>query len=343
MQLGMICNNIIWSGLCQSHRLQIFAVKSKTFPEPPITGTSLAEDAATRYLGALGSSVARFDGMRDKRSLLPGLQLRRHDCRDLQGAPWWTQEPAGLHLLLTLAGGADLSVDGQVLARRPSLAGHVLVWSAAQIYRLQRQSRRGDVDRSLLISLTPAWLQSRLPDTHPLRQAATGHLGLRRHALPRPALAVLQQLLQPPRQDEDLLPLYMESRVLELLHQVAHGLRETAGVKLSRRKFLRMTLVREELESGTADHWSLAEIAARHHLSVNTLQRHFRAAWDASVDEYRRDARLRRARCALERDGLSVAQAAELAGYSSPANFATAFRRAFGMAPSQAARAAAKP
>ncbi|SAH81251.1 enterobactin-dependent positive regulator [Bordetella trematum] len=317
-------------------------MNSKTFSKPSIAGTSLPEDAATRYLGALGSSVARFDGMRDKRSLLPGLQLRRHDCRDLQGAPWWTQESAGLHLLLTLTGGADLSVDGQMLARRPGLAGHALIWGAGQMYRLQRQSRRGDIDRSVLISLAPAWLQSRLPDTHPLRQAGAGHLDLRRHALTRPSLAVLQQLLQPPRQDDDLLPLYLESRVLELLHQVAQGLRETAGVKLSRRKFLRMAQVREELESGMADHWSLAEIAARHHLSVNTLQRHFRAAWDASVDEYRRDARLRRARCALEREGLSVAQAAEIAGYSSPANFATAFRRAFGMAPSQAARAALK-
>lgn len=302
----------------------------------------MPEDAATRYLGALGSSVARFDGTRDKRNLLPGLQLRRHDCRDLQGAPWWTQEPAGLHLLLTLAGGADLSTDEQTLARRPSLAGHALIWGAAQMYRLRRQSRRGDIDRSVLISLTPAWLQSRLPDTHPLRQAAAGHLDLRRLALPRAALAVLQQLLQPPGQDDDLLSLYMESRVLELLHQVAQGLRETAEVKLSRRKFLRMAQVREELESGMADHWSLAEIAARHHLSVNTLQRHFRAAWGASVDEYRRDARLRRARCALEREGVSVAQAAEISGYSSPANFATAFRRAFGMAPSHAARAALK-
>ncbi|CFO34701.1 transcriptional regulator [Bordetella pertussis] len=37
----------------------------------------------------------------------------------------------------------------------------------------------------------------------------------------------------------------------------------------------------------------------------------------------------------LECDGLSVAQAACLAGYTSAANFATAFRRAFGVTPGQ--------
>ena len=35
----------------------------------------------------------------------------------------------------------------------------------------------------------------------------------------------------------------------------------------------------------------------------------------------------------IERDGLSIGEAAFLAGYSNPANFTTAFRRAFGILP----------
>ncbi|CPN19074.1 transcriptional regulator [Bordetella pertussis] len=58
-----------------------------------------------------------------------------------------------------------------------------------------------------------------------------------------------------------------------------------------------MARIRELLESGEADAWSLEELA-RH-------------------------------AC------LSVAQAACLAGYTSAANFATAFRRAFGVTPGQ--------
>jgi AraC-like DNA-binding protein len=40
-------------------------------------------------------------------------------------------------------------------------------------------------------------------------------------------------------------------------------------------------------------------------------------------------------RIALERKGISVNEAAHRAGYTSAAKFATAFRRQFGVAPSQ--------
>jgi AraC-like DNA-binding protein len=35
----------------------------------------------------------------------------------------------------------------------------------------------------------------------------------------------------------------------------------------------------------------------------------------------------------LEREGITIAEASYLAGYSSPSGFATAFRRFFGIAP----------
>ena len=78
---------------------------------------------------------------------------------------------------------------------------------------------------------------------------------------------------------------------------------------------------------------SLDAIADHVGMHVSTLQRHFRLQYGTSVVECARDARLLRARRALERDRVSVGQAAELAGYSSPANFATAYRRRFGVPP----------
>ncbi|OZI74883.1 helix-turn-helix transcriptional regulator [Bordetella genomosp. 12] len=262
------------------------------------------------------------------------------DWRDVQGAALRSQEGPGLYLMLVLSGGADLSTGDTVLTTRAAMAGHAVVWRADNGYELVRQSRRGDAERGVMLLLSPLWLASRFPANHLLRQLPP--LQPYRWQLSRNGLARLQQLLHPPRQHPDLLPLYMEARALELLREAGAVLCSTADEvsTLNRRKFLRMVQVRELLESGAVDEWSLAQIAARHHLSVNTLQRHFRAAWDCAVDEYRRDARLRRARAALERDGVSVARAAEIAGYRSPANFATAFRRAYGMAPRQASASA---
>ena len=69
------------------------------------------------------------------------------------------------------------------------------------------------------------------------------------------------------------------------------------------------------------------------HLGKGLDQRQFRAVYGTTVFDHLRDCRLQRARHALEHDGLTVGQAAVLAGYTSAANFATAYRRRFGMPP----------
>jgi len=54
-----------------------------------------------------------------------------------------------------------------------------------------------------------------------------------------------------------------------------------------------------------------------------------------SAFKYIRQRNLERAMVALDRDRISVKEAAFLAGYSSAANFSTAFRKAFGRTPRQ--------
>lgn len=80
---------------------------------------------------------------------------------------------------------------------------------------------------------------------------------------------------------------------------------------------------------------TLAEIAGAACVSVSTLQRLFREQMGMPVWEYVRRLRLDHARRFLERGEGSVTEAAFRAGYNSPANFATAFKRAFGVSPSQ--------
>lgn len=53
-----------------------------------------------------------------------------------------------------------------------------------------------------------------------------------------------------------------------------------------------------------------------------------------SLGRFVRQQRLQRARTALEQGRLSVAQAAQLAGYRSSTHFSAAFRQCFGLKPS---------
>ncbi|HCS71542.1 MAG TPA: AraC family transcriptional regulator, partial [Rhodospirillaceae bacterium] len=71
-------------------------------------------------------------------------------------------------------------------------------------------------------------------------------------------------------------------------------------------------------------------------MSVGTMQTAFKSAYGRTIADFCRELRLEQARIAIEREGKSVAEAAYGAGYSNPANFSTAFKRQFGLSPSEA-------
>ena len=83
----------------------------------------------------------------------------------------------------------------------------------------------------------------------------------------------------------------------------------------------------------SADH-TLLSIASAVGVSVTTLKRDFRKAFATSPIAFLRERRLERGRVLIEREGLSVSSAAYACGYDHPGNFAQAFRRKFGFAPS---------
>jgi AraC family transcriptional regulator len=92
--------------------------------------------------------------------------------------------------------------------------------------------------------------------------------------------------------------------------------------------------IRRWLSLRYADRLTLAAIARAHGVSVFHLARVFRRATGRSIHAYRTELRLR---AALERlaDGVDVSTVAFDLGFSSHSHFTSAFRRAFGITPSQ--------
>jgi AraC-like DNA-binding protein len=106
---------------------------------------------------------------------------------------------------------------------------------------------------------------------------------------------------------------------------------------LTDRERARLRIVQEYLMQ---EHEEITlEAVARHAgMSESAIQRLFRAAHGMSVFEYARAQRLEQARQQLEQCKVSVTEAAFMAGYSSPANFATAFKRQYGVSPREVRR-----
>lgn len=94
----------------------------------------------------------------------------------------------------------------------------------------------------------------------------------------------------------------------------------------------RLAALHTRLASHPERTYCLSELAREVAMSPSSLRQKFRARYGCSIFDHLRQCRLARAYQALQR-GMSVQQAAHTCGYRHATNFATAFRRRFGIAP----------
>lgn len=295
--------------------------------------------------------------------LQPGLSMHGTEVIDLHNMVSRVNIKGGLRVVLALAGVVDVRIGGQRVHLRaddPSHAASAAIISMPDDALFERQWQRGKWERKLALHVTPEWLQShgwlhtkdQLPDIAgraPNARQRTTCLNFPDTLCikvwqPSPhALALAEQMLCHSEDPTDELSrLRLASRALELLYEALASQRADVGAtgalkgNLRQRDQDRMLRLRSfidsELQNPFAQPTMIAELGRRFGLSASALQRQFRSAFGTSVNDYRRVMRLHQARTSLEQ-GVSITEAAYQAGYSSAANFATAFRRQFGLSP----------
>ncbi|VWD55348.1 AraC family transcriptional regulator [Burkholderia lata] len=297
------------------------------------------------------------------REVRPGLRIHADDATDEFDAVMSGQCTPGLHLVLLLEGALDVSYgDRRVVlttdARRanrapvprPAVRMQSFLLNAVQPDTFRRRLSKGGYARRLSLAMSGEWLghlQAASSGVLPERLDAmlSAHLAIRFWQPTPRATALAEQIVRPPTYQPMLQAIYLESRVLELLAEAFAPLEVEAAdaaqvpdKALGSRDYRRMAELRAFLASDAAQDLSLDDIARHAGMSTNAMQRQFRAAYGTTVFDFIREHHLQRARLALERDAVSVKQAAALAGYTSAANFATAYKRRFGVTPTLARR-----
>jgi len=96
----------------------------------------------------------------------------------------------------------------------------------------------------------------------------------------------------------------------------------------------RMEEARQLLEATIGEHLGIEALAARVHLHPNTLSRQFSAVYGQSLSDYRRERRLLTAAQLLRDTELPIKAIVQQVGYRHGSDFALAFKRRFGVAPS---------
>lgn len=240
-----------------------------------------------------------------------------------------TMRKPGVILHCFLEGHTEARLDGADLdlGRREGGRARMVLTRADEPLRFWRLSRAGEYVRKVNITVSFDWLEAAGLGTCPCPPRVEWTLG-------DSAVQRFERLLQLGAETTPLARLESESIALAVVVDALHQLSDqTDATALSPTDQRRMARMEAFIRDSDGQRPSLREIAEAGHVSVSTMRRLFAAAHALSVHGYVRKVRLEAARHALAERHVPVAEAARIAGYTSPANFSTAFRRAYGMAP----------
>jgi AraC-like DNA-binding protein len=270
-------------------------------------------------------------------ALRDGISMHCTDILQLQDmATQLEMREEGIKVLIKLEGNADVFMDEHTLPfvanKNPSAApqGAVVALNAPATFR--RYAKTGAHQRMVVLTVTPAWLEA----AHMRPLFNLKHLAMHSWKPTPRAVAIAEQLLHPGELGGMLHRLLQESRALELLAEAFGQILlppTPPATALSSGSLQRARRLQQFLDSGDADQLDMSSIAQAMGCNATTLQQQFREMCGQTIFEYMRLQRLQRAAHALVHRGVSVAHAADIAGYSSQANFSTAYRKHFGITP----------
>lgn len=308
-----------------------------------------------RSAGLLGSGYhfddsgppdeAVLHGQFDTLHLRPGLILHAAAVRDLRDLETSNSLHPGIKIVVVIEGCTDLSYGHRRFALGPEsadpgarTAGALVNLAEADCF--SRRWRRGRREKKVSLTLTPEWMALAGLDAHGappgLRGFLREHLACQAWTVSARARRLAAEILAPASFAPGLQRLRLEGRCIDLAGEALAALApDTGAAPLRAADRRRLERLDELLRSDAAAQWSMADIARELGTNPSSLQALTRRVWGASVFGRLRSLRMEQARRLLE-GGAGVAQAAEAAGYAAATNFATAFKKQYGVSPRQA-------
>lgn len=137
---------------------------------------------------------------------------------------------------------------------------------------------------------------------------------------------------------ENRKPGYLKVKILELLLFLSDLSGEDALNQieyLNRSHVQKIKNIHDFIIGDIKTHYTINELSLRFQLSATTLKKEFRQVYGTSVYAYLKTYRLQEAQKLLLRTENSVAEIAVDIGYENPNKFATAFKKEYGMSPTE--------
>lgn len=319
------------------------------------------DSITSSQLEELGSRIKGLDGpLAGRGSLMNGrmsfndapqsfLGIHTSDTMEMKDAIADYDVGAAVKVAIMLKGRLQAEFDGVPvdLDARDHPVG--FIWAIPHPSKVRRYIHKGSEICKVMISAQFDWVLRQLGKSPARYRDITDFfnagISVRSWRPSRRVLALADQLIYPHATDPVMRELYEESRGLEIFAEALSAIQNSideasmphvnSGPDALDRHH-RAQEIRDFILAGDPEQQTLSTIAAAIGISVASMQRIFKDAYGMTVKDFIRESRLVAARDAMEKDGLTIAQAAWIAGYKSPANFATAFKRVFSITPSEA-------
>jgi len=281
-----------------------------------------------------------FKGRSFWQELQAGLTIHTSDSVALERMDRIGTFDPSVSLYCYLEGGTEAYLNDRPLdlSRRRGAPPHMVLTSINEPVSLLRRIKPGTYARKLNLKMSREWLARNGID---LKSGDTFQ-HLRRHEwnVTNEMKETIESLVRTAGRPSALNKLKMEVSALNLVCSAFAHLDDTTETpeQLKAADMRKIDRMEQFIRQTPGPMPTLQAIANAGGVSLSTMRRLFRCAHDKTVFEYVRAVRLDQARWALEKNGVSVADAAEIAGYRSPEGFATAFKKHLGVLPSEVQR-----
>lgn len=316
----------------------------RKLPGRVFSGKDFAYAEGMRFRGMpLLPDTPLISGRITQLELQEGMSLHCVEGQDLYSNRSSLPVGAGLHVVVVLEGKVRVAFGGKWLELDAEQAGKSRARGALISIRedtlFEREWVRGKFERKISVRLSADWLHR-----HGLMQADPGSglarftqeaVAMHEWTLSTRMVSLVERIFDHASAPGLTASLVLQSSACEIVHEALLSLEHNQGrvASIDAPRFQKIHKVRDFLDNREYCHLSVQEIAQIVALSQSTLQRQFKTVFGVSVDAYRREARLKMAHHLLEKEGLSVSQVADRVGYTSAANFSTAFKRHYGVLP----------
>lgn len=270
--------------------------------------------------------------------LEPGMQLRLADVQDRFGLTSKALLPAGIKIALVIHGTARVRYGHLGATLGPDATHSGLLVTLPSSAKFMRQGQAGEYERTLTLSLSPYWIARH--GYQPLINVSPEAPHLAYWTPSTGLLALASRLFTLPCVDINQSPyrLQLKGFAMALAGEALAGAcpapNTSAMLPPSHAHDRRLTRLMSIVDSGQAAGVTQQDLAHQLGMSVSNLQRRFYRQYGESLGSFLRRHHLSLAREAMVREAISIETAAALAGYTSATNFATAFKREFGVRPS---------